>query len=392
MSVVAVVGASGFVGSTLVERLWTDGQYEVRPLIHSTGSAGRLARHDRPLTSVDITVKASVRQALAGSTHVVNCSRGSIEVMDLGLKNLLEVSLEQRVERFVHLSSSAVYGPTFQQRAVISEEAPVRVTKRTYGWKKMRQDRRILEAVRRGLPCVTLCPPNIAGPHSGYLLEVIGALRSGRFVFVDEGRMPCDLVDVENLAQAITLALACESADGHRIFVTNGELTTWRDLVEELAPLAEVSEKLRSLTIEEAVSLHRSQSPRLPSVVGALKHVVSSDVRSILSRDSLFAGFERGARSIALRLPERGQAWLRGSDPDTRLGRDSGKRFADVYPRLVTQQLRNVHYGIDKARRVLAYEPAVSFPRSAEAFRRWYAVHTGFGGSEWPLLRSLHNS
>ena len=127
MSVVAVVGASGFVGGTLVERLWADGGCEVRPLIHSTGGAGRLARHARPLTTVDVRLKDEVEEALAGCTHVVNCSRGSTEVMDLGLKNLLEVSAAQKVSRFVHLSSTAVYGHVFDRRTTVDERAPVRV-------------------------------------------------------------------------------------------------------------------------------------------------------------------------------------------------------------------------------------------------------------------------
>jgi len=44
MKRIAVVGASGFVGSTLVERLLARGDVEVVPFIHTSGNAMRLAR------------------------------------------------------------------------------------------------------------------------------------------------------------------------------------------------------------------------------------------------------------------------------------------------------------------------------------------------------------
>ena len=87
---IAVVGASGFVGSTLVERLWSGGRAEVKPLIHSSGNAWRLARHAKPLYSVDLLSKDDLVAVLDGCTHVVNCSRGDSDTMIRGLANLLE--------------------------------------------------------------------------------------------------------------------------------------------------------------------------------------------------------------------------------------------------------------------------------------------------------------
>ena len=51
---IAIVGASGFVGSTLVERLLAQAQDEVLPLIHSSGNAWRLARLSIDLPAVDL--------------------------------------------------------------------------------------------------------------------------------------------------------------------------------------------------------------------------------------------------------------------------------------------------------------------------------------------------
>ena len=81
MGTVAVFGAAGFVGATLVERLLAGGRHEVRPYIHSTGNAWRLSRHGLELRSVDVRDRALVREALVGVSHVVNCTPGPRDVM-----------------------------------------------------------------------------------------------------------------------------------------------------------------------------------------------------------------------------------------------------------------------------------------------------------------------
>ncbi|HEY9446059.1 MAG TPA: NAD(P)-dependent oxidoreductase, partial [Burkholderiales bacterium] len=136
---IAVVGASGLVGSTLTERLLAQGADEIVPFIHSSGNAMRLARRGVELKMLDLMEPTQVEAALAGVTHVVNCSRGSDEVMLTGLSNLLAASRKHRVERFVHLSSVAVYGdpPPPESSA---EDAPALPARGTYGWIKLQQD------------------------------------------------------------------------------------------------------------------------------------------------------------------------------------------------------------------------------------------------------------
>ena len=72
---IAVIGASGFVGSTLVEQLLM-GTDEVVPFIHSSGNAWRIARLGIELRALDLLDGRQVEAALHGVTHVVNCSRG----------------------------------------------------------------------------------------------------------------------------------------------------------------------------------------------------------------------------------------------------------------------------------------------------------------------------
>ena len=107
---IAIVGASGFVGSTLVERLLAQGRDEVLPFIHSSGNAMRLARLGIELPTIDLLVRDQVDAALRGCTHVVNCALGGADAALRGLRNLLAACRKHKVERFIHLSSVLVYG------------------------------------------------------------------------------------------------------------------------------------------------------------------------------------------------------------------------------------------------------------------------------------------
>ncbi len=391
--IVAVLGASGFVGTRLVEQLWADDEVEVRPFIHSSGAAAQLARHGRPLQSVDVLSQKDLERALAGCTHVVNCSRGSqFRVMYEGLRNILSAASTHGVQRVVHLSSVAIYGPAFETRTVVDESYPPRVTRGLYAWQKLKQDELIRKAVSRGLPCVTVCPPNIVGPGSSYYLEVLEALRGGRFVYVEDGDMPCDQIDVANLAHAITLALTCSEADGRRIFVTNDESTTWREVVDALSPVAGAPAPPRSMPLAEAVSFDRARAKPSISVRRALKHMTSWEVRAALKKDPLFSSFEKSARSMAARLPEPAQAFIKGRRKDARRGGAAGKAWDNVSERLVNQQLRNAYYSCDRAKEILGFHPIVSFGQSTDAFKRWYRAHSGFGSDAWNLVSELNRS
>jgi len=385
---VAVIGASGFVGSTVVERLLVQAQDEVRPLIHSSGNAWRLARLGLELQTVDLLVQGDIDVALRGCTHVVNCALGSTEAMLTGLHNLLAASRQQHVERFVHLSSVLVYGDPPSPESV-HEEARTAPARGTYGWLKLRQDRMVQQACRAGLPSVILCPPNIAGPYSPFLVRVLDAVRTGALGLVDDGKAPCNLVDVTNLAHAIELALDRGSATGQRMFITDDAETTWRDVVEGLAPVAACADPLPVITPEELARLRLADSTPSHSVVHSLKHLVSSEVRTALRQDPVWAKVEQvlgqGVARLGTGVVERVRASLTGPPPIPRI--HHGPRYDAS---LCLQQLRGVRHVCDLARQELGYKPLYTFAASMRAFCAWYRCQHGMETGSWDLLKQLY--
>ncbi len=387
MKTVGVLGASGLVGAALVERLLAEGSYHVRPLTHSSGNAQRLARRGLQLHSVDLLDRASVLEAITGCFYVVNCSRGSEDVMFQGLRNLLRACIKSGVQRLVHLSSTAVYGELPKPEST-RENALPDVLPGSYGAMKLRQDEMVLSACRHGLPCTILCPPNISGPYSVYLLMLIESIRNGNFALLESGESPCNLVDVQNLAEAIVLALTNGRADGTRIFVTDGETATWRQLAETLAPLAGQSPPLPSVSRNEVRTTVTERSERRLSPLRSVKHLLSSDVRSTLRGDPLFSEVERLARIGLRRLPKsivsRVESMARGK---TRISMTEERMPYDM--RFMQHQLRCVTHECTRAQIELGYRPICTFAQSMESFRLWYETLYGWGSNAWPLLTLL---
>ena len=385
---VAVVGASGFVGAAVVERLLDSGKADVLPLIHTSGNAWQLARRGITLKTVDLLDAHAIGEALNGCTHVVNCSRGSDETMLRGLKNLVVASRTAKVRRFVHLSSVMVYGDPPPAEATC-EDAPTRPRKGSYGHIKLMQDEMVRKATSEGLASVILCPPNISGPHSYFLLGVLAALSDGSLVLAGDGESPCALVDVENLAYAVQIALDSGVSDGRRFFITDDGDLTWRQLVISLAPLTEKRCETRSVSKEwlgDAWS-RTNAKPRL-NPFRSIAHLASGEVRQALRRDPLWCEVDTFTRALVGKLgnavEERMRLAIAGPIPVDKVSDELPINIA-----LSAQQLRGVRHSSARAQRDLGYRPIRDFQESMRVFSEWHRHAQGLDGKFADLIRHL---
>ncbi len=386
---VAIFGASGFTGATLVERLQARGDCDVVACIHNSGNAWRLARHGIALTPVDLLDPSTVTAAVAGCTHVVNCARGEDQTMLVGLKNMLSASREAQVRHFVHLSSVMVYGDP-PVAASVDEAAPTEPVEGTYGWIKLKQDAMVEAAARDGLASTVLCPPNIIGPYSHYLQNLIAAIRSRTLAIVDDGRAPCVVVDVVNLCHAIELALERTSGDGKRMFVTDGAVLTWAQMLHELDPLlvSGTVDRLPRLTKAELAPRLEPPPARRISLVRSLKHVVSSEVRAAMRLDPLWQRIDIGVRKGVAKMGSGVEDRLRLSIEGT-LKVTPASPYEGIDLRLSGHQLRETVHSTRRIEDALHYAPLVTPAESMAAFRAWYRKHHGMDDAFADLVAQL---
>lgn len=391
---VVILGASGFVGTTLTERLLSRPQVDVIPVIHSAGSAWRLGRRSTPLVQVDIADRVALAGVMRDATHVVNCTRGSRGVMIDGLRNILAACRSAGVRRLVHLSSVMVYGDPPHPDSH-HEDAPCKPLRgaESYGLVKLEQDKMIQKAAAAGLASVVLCPPNISGPFSGYITGIVNGLRDSSFALLDDGESPCSLVDVRNLCHAIELALdtECAALDGSRIFLTDGEPVSWKDVVTELLELSGL-ENVRRIDRADLLRLVERRTAIAEISVGAsIRHLVSSDVRAVLRKDPLLAKLDHAARTAVSKLGRGVETKLRhGIEGPIPVSRPDP--YATLAVGLCAQQLRGVRHLNERAEKMLAFRPPVSFRQSMLDFRQWYREMHGMDTPLWSISRHLYAS
>jgi nucleoside-diphosphate-sugar epimerase len=235
-----VTGASGFIGGHLVHALVASGD-QVRILVRPSSDLRHVASLDVDRRVGDLTDPRSLRTAIAGMDRVFHCAAvvsdwGAPAVFRAvnvkGTENLLAAALEARVQRFVHVSSTDVYGHTGH---LATEDAPFRYRGWPYGDTKIDAEKAVWAYAGRGLPVTVVRPATVYGPRAGIVIEIAKLLRQKEMVFIGTGETDVGLCYVENLTTALLLASGSDIGLGRAYNVADGLGITWEHFVNRLA-------------------------------------------------------------------------------------------------------------------------------------------------------------
>ncbi len=238
-----VTGATGFIGGHLVERLVAD-RKQVRCLVRAGSDTTRLEALGVELAPGALEDAASVQRAVEGCDYVVHCGAmvsdwGTVEEIErtnvTGTRNLVQAAAIASVRRLVHVSTTDVYG--YPGVAGVRESATPNGFRNWYAQTKLDGEQEVLRAgEERGLETVVLRPATVWGPRSVSVVgEIGGAIKGGYMLLVDHGRANAGLVYIDNLIDAIVLALEHGAAAGEAFNVTDGLDVTWRQFTDGLA-------------------------------------------------------------------------------------------------------------------------------------------------------------
>ena len=123
-------------------------------------------------------------------------------------------------------------------RAPKSPRAPRPPRGGVYGRSKAAAERAVLRLAGQGLPAVVLRPARVFGPFSRiFVIRPIQAIAAGHFRWLGSPDVPCDMVYVDNVVEAILCSLRApaESIAGQAFNVSDGHEMTWRQFYESLA-------------------------------------------------------------------------------------------------------------------------------------------------------------
>jgi nucleoside-diphosphate-sugar epimerase len=327
---VFITGINGFIGSNLAARLIGEGQ-EVSGLVRKTSDLSFLEGLTVKLFFGDLSNRAlldKVTQGVDVVYHVAGLASdwGSMELFRKinveGTKNLLESSLKSEVKRFIFISSAAVHGFGGFQNA--TEESQKTATIFPYCITKMEAEDLVNRFHReRGLPTLIIRPGNVFGPKDRTtFVKMAELLEKRQMVYISRGRPLTCPTYVENLLDAILLAVNRKDTVGETFIITDGLKITWKEYFDKIAEKLGVRRPLFSIPYPIAYSA--------AAVCEAILKLLRSKRPPIITRYRIA---------------------------------NAGKDY---------------HFSIEKARAKLGYQPRVSLDEAMERTVKWYKSNSKY--------------
>ena len=237
---VLVTGASGFVGSHIVDSLRTrniDTAVLLRPTSDKQFLSAQLPALE--IRKGSITDPASLPAALAGITHVIHCAgctraRNNTEfdaINHAGTRNLVEaVNANAGLVRFLHISSLAVSGPGTPERPAREDDPPRPIS--DYGRSKAAAEQFVTQNCRA--PFTVVRPPAVYGPRDYGFLSMFKAIQN-HVLPRPKRSQSLSLVYAKDLAEVIVSCLEHPAAVGRTYFAAGRQSTTARAMASEIA-------------------------------------------------------------------------------------------------------------------------------------------------------------
>lgn len=259
MKKILITGASGFIGSFIVEEALNQGM-ETWAAVRGSSSKAYLQDERIHFIELNLQSKEQLKEQLkehsfdyvvhaAGVTKCID-KRDFYHINTEGTKNLVMalIELKMPLERFVFVSSLSVFG-------AIHEEQPYQEIRETdtpqpnteYGRSKLAAEQFLdslsefskkseySEYSDKPFPYVILRPTGVYGPREKDYFLMAKSIRQHSDFAVGFKRQDITFVYVSDVVQAVFLALA-KGQTGRKYFLSDGEVyqsTTFSDLIRE---------------------------------------------------------------------------------------------------------------------------------------------------------------
>lgn len=245
---VAIIGASGFVGTRMVEKWLLEKTHEVVPVVRSYSSLAVLARFELPWQVCDVMDSAALARALEGCDAVVHSAIGDPGQIVRMAESIYRAAEAAHVRRLVVLSSASVHGQAppegTDETSLLHEHHTM-----AYNNAKVRAEKILRNLSASGsVEVVMLRPSVVYGPRSRWIADTAKQLLDGSACLINGGGAICNGIYVDNLIQAVELALETPKVAGEVFLVGDAESITWHTFYQQIADALGISmETVRSI-------------------------------------------------------------------------------------------------------------------------------------------------
>ncbi len=253
-----VTGGAGFLGINLVRHLHSRGHEVVSYDIAEFDYPDMLAHTKDGTIKIitnDIRDKGAVDEAIKGIDIIVHTAAAlplykpeDIMSTDVeGTKNLLEAAKKHNVKRFIHISSTAVYG--IPDHHPISEDDKLDGVG-YYGKAKILAEKECLFYRNNGMCVPIIRPKSFVGPERLGVFDLLfDWAKDGKgFPMIGNGQNRYQLMDVEDLCDAIYLCATLDEKNVNDTFnIGAKEFTTMKEDYQAVLDYAGFGKKIVGL-------------------------------------------------------------------------------------------------------------------------------------------------
>lgn len=262
---VAVTGATGFLGRHIVSQL-ENNNFRVLAFGRDESKGKKLESEKTKFIHVDITKKNDLEQNLKDVDTIIHSAAKSTAWGDylsfylpnvIGTRNVLEAAIKNGVKRFIHISSTSVYFD-FKDKHNIKENDPyAKKFSNNYALTKQEAELEVLKYSDK-IEIVILRPRGIIGEgDSAILPRIMKIANKGKFPLISAGRAIADITYVENVVDAILLAINSKKAAGEIFNISNDQPVTVHYLLERVFIAADINVKYIKISAFSIILLSR---------------------------------------------------------------------------------------------------------------------------------------
>ena len=242
---ILITGASGFIGSFIVEEALRRG-FETWAAVRKSSSRTFLQDERIHFIELDFSSETQMTEQLTGLQfdYIVHAA-GVTKCLDKadfhrinteGTQHLVHVlkALQMRVERFVYISSLSIMGAIREQQPYTEIcESDKAQPNTAYGRSKLETEQWL--ATLEDLPYVILRPTGVYGPRERDYFMMAKSIKAHTDFAVGYKQQDITFVYVTDVVQAVFLALE-KGVTGRKYFLTDGEVyqsSTFSDLIRK---------------------------------------------------------------------------------------------------------------------------------------------------------------
>lgn len=249
---IAVLGASGFVGSALVQRMAESGFTGIRPAVRNYSKGAAICQTGYPLYLADVKDKQSLINLFEGCSTVYHCAVGDEETIVSGITNCIDAAVASKVKQIIYLSTARVFGYNYAN--ITDTSAPNPPQWNSYAVSKTSAEKIIEEARSKYSIDIRILRPCIVwGPNSMlWTMNILNKLLSGKMFLLKEPQNVCNLIYIDNLIDILLSVKSHQSATNANFNVSDFQ-TTWKEFTGVFCKMLSIPiEEIPSISWEEA--------------------------------------------------------------------------------------------------------------------------------------------